>query len=232
LAPRRAERTRLETALEDVWTKDILPFPGMALRRAENPIRASANSVMRKLSMASIASNFSKRSPSFTSLNHARSEEPSSAQTGNIRAKSALSDRRAAPVLVDFHNAPAAFLPTDFELQEKPCSRRKQLKAKTTFTERGSERFAKKARHDSLTQLSAKWFEPVKAAERGEDSHCSDDTVIHKLPSELASGILDSETLRCKSARSVPTTHAMLTSSAVPKKPSRAKSKLIQFFKQ
>ncbi|TKA70584.1 hypothetical protein B0A49_02805, partial [Cryomyces minteri] len=62
LAPRRADRVRLETALKDVWTRDILPFPGMGYRRPDNPLRASANTVMRKLSMASIASNFSKRS--------------------------------------------------------------------------------------------------------------------------------------------------------------------------
>ncbi|KAL1795367.1 hypothetical protein ACET3X_007183 [Alternaria dauci] len=45
LAPRRAERVRLEGALEDVWTKDMLPFPGMSNRRMENQIRASANSI-------------------------------------------------------------------------------------------------------------------------------------------------------------------------------------------
>ena len=65
LAPRRTERVRLENALEEVWTKDVLPFPGMPNKKVENQIRASANSVMRKLSMASIASNFSRHSPSF-----------------------------------------------------------------------------------------------------------------------------------------------------------------------
>jgi hypothetical protein len=39
LAPRRAERSRLETALSDVWSKDTLPYPGMGTRRVENPIR-------------------------------------------------------------------------------------------------------------------------------------------------------------------------------------------------
>ena len=75
LAPRRAERIRLETAPSEVWAKDILPFPGMTPRRAKDPIRASANSVMRKLSMVSIASNFSKRSPSYSSLGHTHSED-------------------------------------------------------------------------------------------------------------------------------------------------------------
>jgi hypothetical protein len=132
LAPRRAERIRLETALEEVWTKDVLPFPGMGNRRVENPIRASANSVMRKLSMASIASNFSRRSPSFSSISNTRSDDSFGSRVqkisqGNLRARSAA-DRRPAPAVVDFHNAPAAFLPTDFELENiRPTGRRRRL---------------------------------------------------------------------------------------------------------
>jgi hypothetical protein len=122
LAPRRAERIRLETAMEDVWTKDVLPFPGMSNRRVENQIRASANSVMRKLSMASIASNFSRRSPSFSSMSNTRSEDSYGSRMhrvsqGNLRVLPARS-RRPAPAVVDFHNAPAAFLPVDFELED------------------------------------------------------------------------------------------------------------------
>lgn len=136
LAPRRAERIRLETALEDVWTKDILPFPGMGNRRVENHIRASANSVMRKLSMASIASNFSRRSPSFSSLSNTRSDESfGSRVSGNLRTRSAA-DRRPAPAVVDFHNAPAAFLPTDFEIKDtRPSSRRRRLGNRATGTD-------------------------------------------------------------------------------------------------
>lgn len=145
LAPRRAERIRLETALEDVWTKDILPFPGMGNRKVENQIRASANSVMRKLSMASIASNFSRRSPSFSSMSNTRSEDSFGSRVhkisqGNLRARSAV-DRRPAPAVVDFHNAPAAFLPTDFELQDnRPASRRRRLANRAAGTERWSEK--------------------------------------------------------------------------------------------
>ncbi|KAJ4292492.1 hypothetical protein N0V90_009154 [Kalmusia sp. IMI 367209] len=145
LAPRRAERIRLETALEDVWTKDILPFPGMSNRRVENQIRASANSVMRKLSMASIASNFSRRSPSFSSVSNTRSEDSNSSKVhkmshGNLRGH-AIADRRPAPAVVDFHNAPAAFLPTDFELQDtRPSSRRRRLANRAAGTERWSEK--------------------------------------------------------------------------------------------
>lgn len=132
LAPRRAERIRLESMLEDVWTKDALPFPGMSNRRVENQIRASANSVMRKLSMASIASNFSRRSPSFSSMSNSRSEDSFGSRVhkmsqGNLRARSAT-DRRPAPAVVDFHTAPAAFLPTDFEISDgRPASRRRRL---------------------------------------------------------------------------------------------------------
>ena len=146
LVPRRAERIRLEVALEDVWTKDVLPFPGMANRRGENPIRASANSVMRKLSMASIASNFSRRSPSFSSISNTRSEDSFGSKVhkkskGNLRARSAA-ERRPAPAVVDFHNAPAAFLPTDFELQDtRPSGRRRRLANRAvSITERSSEK--------------------------------------------------------------------------------------------
>jgi hypothetical protein len=69
IASTRGERIRLESLLADVWTRDILPYPGMSGRaRSEHLVRASASSMMRKLSVASIASNFTKRSGSVTSL--------------------------------------------------------------------------------------------------------------------------------------------------------------------
>jgi hypothetical protein len=69
LAPPRAERVRLENLLSDVWTREILPFPGMASRtRSEHLVRASASSMIRKLSVAGIANNFTKRSASYASL--------------------------------------------------------------------------------------------------------------------------------------------------------------------
>ena len=68
LAPKRADRLRMECALADVWTRDLLPFPGMSANRSEHLIRSSANSVMRKLSRASLASNFTKRSTSLATL--------------------------------------------------------------------------------------------------------------------------------------------------------------------
>ncbi|KAK0667567.1 hypothetical protein QBC41DRAFT_134499 [Cercophora samala] len=69
LAPSRGERARLEALMSDVWTRDILPFPGITARsRSEHLVRSSASSVMRKLSVVSIASSFTKRSASLASL--------------------------------------------------------------------------------------------------------------------------------------------------------------------
>ncbi|KAG9935227.1 hypothetical protein KCU98_g19986, partial [Aureobasidium melanogenum] len=62
LAPMRAERIKVEAALFDVWTKDSIPYPGMGSRRTENIFKDTASDLLRKLSMASIASNFSRRS--------------------------------------------------------------------------------------------------------------------------------------------------------------------------
>jgi hypothetical protein len=128
LAPRRTERIRLENALGDVWTTDVLPYPGMGSRREENPIRASANSVMRKLSMASIASNFSRRSTSYTSLSVHRFDDGNASSSGQslktVRPKKAAENRRRP---VDFHTAPNAFLPEDFGLNLKPDRRVRKL---------------------------------------------------------------------------------------------------------
>lgn len=69
LSPTRDERVRLENMIHDVWSKDILPFPGMTSRARSNDIvRASASSVIRKLSVASITSSFTKRSTSIASI--------------------------------------------------------------------------------------------------------------------------------------------------------------------
>lgn len=69
LAPPRGERARLEALLSDIWSRDILPFPGMTGRsRSEHLVRSSASTMMRKLSVASIASSFAKRSNSVASI--------------------------------------------------------------------------------------------------------------------------------------------------------------------
>lgn len=142
LAPRRAERIRLETVLSDVWSRDVLPYPGMVSRRPDNPIRASANSVMRKLSMASIASNFSKRSASFASFSHHRLNETSIIPPNPLpplastRPKRTLVKRPCPNPgrLVDFHNAPNAFLPEDFELKPPSLDSRRRRRANRAAT--------------------------------------------------------------------------------------------------
>lgn len=68
LAPKRSERSRMEASLADVWSRERLPYPGINSHRADHPLRASASSMMRRLSRASIGSTFSKRSVSTTSF--------------------------------------------------------------------------------------------------------------------------------------------------------------------
>lgn len=96
LAPSRADRIRLETLLADVWTKEILPFPGMTGRaRSEHLVRASASSMMRKLSVASIASNFTKRSGSMASL-HKTAEDDESGETDVMRFTPARNENNSS----------------------------------------------------------------------------------------------------------------------------------------
>lgn len=144
LAPRRSERVRLEGILADVWTRGSIPYPGMAMRRPENTIRASANSVMRKLSMASIASNFStsKRTGSFsTSASHAaeigRTPSPRILYNG-AKGSRRLEKRRSRAAVVDFHSAPNAFLPEDFELKKPTLTTRGQNFVRRAMTMDGN----------------------------------------------------------------------------------------------
>ncbi|KAI9771123.1 MAG: hypothetical protein M1840_002474 [Geoglossum simile] len=74
VSPKRSERSRLEIALADVWTSDMIPYPGMSTKRGDHTIRASATSMIRKLSMASITGSFSRRSSSYQSLVNAPEE--------------------------------------------------------------------------------------------------------------------------------------------------------------
>lgn len=78
LAPSRGDRARLEALLSDVWTREVLPFPGMTTRaRNEHIIRSSAHSMIRKLSVTSIASTFTKRSASLASIARGDSDDES-----------------------------------------------------------------------------------------------------------------------------------------------------------
>lgn len=95
--------------------------------------------------MASIASNFSRHSPSFSSTSNTRSEDSYGSRAhrrshGSSRV-GPVSDRRPAPTIVDFHTAPAAFLPTDFELRDvRPTNRRRRLANRAGGAERSTER--------------------------------------------------------------------------------------------
>jgi hypothetical protein len=75
LAPKRNERIRLEYALGDVWTRDKLPYPGMTTSRSGQIFRASAGSLVRKLSLASMHGPFARRSTSLSTANHRTSTE-------------------------------------------------------------------------------------------------------------------------------------------------------------
>jgi len=96
LAPSRADRIRLEALLADVWTRDIIPYPGMTGRaRNEHPVRVSASSMMRKLSVASITSNFTKRSGSMASL-HKTVEDDSPTEAELQKSPSARIDHTSS----------------------------------------------------------------------------------------------------------------------------------------
>ncbi|KAK4555764.1 hypothetical protein LTR86_006984 [Recurvomyces mirabilis] len=134
LAPRRAERIRIEALLIDIWTKDVLPYPGMTPRRSD-PIRASANHVMRKFSMASITSNFStsKRNTSYSSMSSSRKEDMPPARTSG----SGRDRRPTRPPPVSFQTAPDAFLPEDFAVGgTMPRTKRSALRTLTMTLER------------------------------------------------------------------------------------------------
>lgn len=84
LAPSRSERSRLEGLLVDVWSRDILPFPGFTTRaKSEHLVRHSASSMMRKLSVASITSSFGRR-PGGDSHGRTMPEYPMSAESTRV----------------------------------------------------------------------------------------------------------------------------------------------------
>ncbi len=98
LAPPRAERARLEALLADVWTRDVIPFPGIIVNNGAGGgsghlVRASASSVMRKLSAVSIAGGFARRSASWASLQggQPQQQQQTSPQKGNREKAATMS---------------------------------------------------------------------------------------------------------------------------------------------
>ncbi|KAJ8129121.1 hypothetical protein O1611_g4512 [Lasiodiplodia mahajangana] len=76
LAPPRAERAHLEILLADVWSRKVLPYPGITSRsRNEHRVRSSASTMMRKLSSASLTNPFTKRSTSTSNPLHSEDNE-------------------------------------------------------------------------------------------------------------------------------------------------------------
>ncbi|KAI4722642.1 hypothetical protein E4T48_01118 [Aureobasidium sp. EXF-10727] len=135
LAPMRAERIKVEAGMFDVWTKDSIPYPGMGSRRTENIFKDTASDLLRKLSMASIASNFSRRSMSYTSVHQSHQAPEKLVKAKPVPRPDTLKPKR--PPLVNFHNAPDAFLPEDFELQGPEMKRSRRLGLRTlTMTDR------------------------------------------------------------------------------------------------
>lgn len=102
LEPKRSERTRLENSISDIWTKERLPFPGMVGSRGGQIIRASAGTLARKLSLASIHTPFSKGRTSSLSMASRKSYDLFN------DAKSTFEIRRKDPVPV-----PARMKPKD-----------------------------------------------------------------------------------------------------------------------
>ncbi|KAK2757606.1 hypothetical protein FQN54_004575 [Arachnomyces sp. PD_36] len=72
LAPKRQDRIRIERSLADIWTRDVLPYPGMSQGKGDHPIRTSAESLMRRLSLHPA---FSRRSSSLATTVTLRSVE-------------------------------------------------------------------------------------------------------------------------------------------------------------
>ncbi|KAK6003152.1 hypothetical protein QM012_000997 [Aureobasidium pullulans] len=135
LAPMRAERIKVEAALFDVWTKDSIPYPGMGSKRTENIFKDTASDLLRKLSMASIASNFSRRSISYTSVHSSHQTSEKLVKVKPVPRPDTIKPKR--PPLINFHNAPDAFLPEDFELQGPDSKRSRRLGLRTlTMTDR------------------------------------------------------------------------------------------------
>jgi hypothetical protein len=115
LAPPRSERARLENLLEDVWSRDILPFPGIgAGTRGGHLVRAS--SMMRRMSMASLAGSL-RRSASLGRTAKKLSEGAPGGPCGHLESTE-LAKPRAGPrssLRVDSEGTPTAVGP---KLQE------------------------------------------------------------------------------------------------------------------
>lgn len=194
LAPMRAERIKVEAAMFDVWTKDSIPYPGMGSRRTENIFKDTASDLLRKLSMASIASNFSRRSMSYTSIQQSHQAPEKLVKAKPVPRPETSKPKR--PPLVNFHNAPDAFLPEDFELPGSDSKRSRRLGLRTlTLTDRPRSPFfftenkapeIKRAKSTTQTRAPA---EPEVKAETVEDSGRKDS--LRPLESDVGNTVVN-----------------------------------------
>jgi hypothetical protein len=200
LAPRRADRGRLEALLSDVWTKHLLPYPGMTVGRSEQ-IRGSANHVMRKFSMASITSNFSssKRSASNTSIAGSRSGKedipplphhayPPSSVSSSSGSRYHSSKSRHGYAKPQPARLPLAdLLPADFELQDQFPSRGKRsaFRAFTMTMERPFSPLLAAAEDRPTSSTGLRRTQSVRdASAAGSEAGSSDKTVVVERPAE------------------------------------------------
>lgn len=200
LAPRRADRGRLEALLSDVWTKHLLPYPGMTVGRSEQ-IRGSANHVMRKFSMASITSNFSssKRSASNTSIAGSRSGKedipplphqayPASSISSSSGSRYNSSKSRHGYVKPHPGRLPLAdLLPADFDLQDQFPSRGKRsaFRAFTMTMERPFSPLLTTSEERPISGTGLRRTQSVKdASAAGSEAGSSDKTVVVERPTE------------------------------------------------
>ena len=124
LAPKRSERVRLEQSLADVWTRDTLPFPGMSLTRGGNIIRASAGSLVRKLSLASMHTPFAKRSTSLTLVGSRFSHDTSWEVKHEIETPQPPDEPFSHEIILDHHDEPGEGDAISTETGPKPAPSR------------------------------------------------------------------------------------------------------------
>ncbi|KAL1960062.1 hypothetical protein VTO42DRAFT_234 [Malbranchea cinnamomea] len=74
LTPKRHDRIRMEHRLSDVWTRNVIPYPGMQTGRSEFAFRSSAGSLLRKLSLHRPFT--SRRSVTSTASSREKSSKP------------------------------------------------------------------------------------------------------------------------------------------------------------
>jgi hypothetical protein len=178
--------------------------------------------VMRKLSMVSIASNFSRRPSSRTSV---RLEDDHTSSSGQSYRTAQLVnkpiDSHRPPLMVDFHKTPSAFLPEDFGLGFKPARRPRKLQRRMPL--RGP-----------VVQLvplqgiaSQKGYSPSKASERPTSARSNPplrgpELVQEMLPASLPNGSLK---------RSSETDHrAPSPRDSFTKGPTKSRSRLFKIF--